>query len=396
MNRNELCVAITGATGLLGRTILLEFIKRNISDLSRLKLIIFGRSTNDAALSDRIHHIILNQAPTYCKTDAEGQDKLRSFCNTNISFFDWDLNSPIDPMDERIRKIKHKRIHFFFHAAALTDLRNSPNAESKIFTSNYLGTKNMFSIISHLQVDEFNYISTAYASGSISGNVYPNQSSGNFRNPYERYKRTTELMTKDYCHNIGIKYRCLRPSIICGQLIEEPIGYTNKFDVFYATVAYLHKLKSKAKIPKNEYFTTSLRLRFGKNGSLNIVPVDYAAKIIYEICMNDHASESCHIVNPVNTNHTVCFKSTLSALKINGIKMVSKMPSNLNLSEKAYYKYVGKVFDPYVNCGPLYFSTENINDILIKSEIQCPRISCNNFLKLLNFARDMGFRNRRT
>lgn len=50
MTLQQMKIAITGATGLLGRNVLFEFLKQHIAQLDMLEVIVLGRDKNEQAL----------------------------------------------------------------------------------------------------------------------------------------------------------------------------------------------------------------------------------------------------------------------------------------------------------------------------------------------------------
>ena len=53
------------------------------------------------------------------------------------------------------------------------------------------------------------------------------------------------MIVRQYCRDNNIRYRIFRPSTLCGSLIENKIGATPKFDVFYAWAAFFLEYKKR-------------------------------------------------------------------------------------------------------------------------------------------------------
>jgi nucleoside-diphosphate-sugar epimerase len=58
-------VALTGATGFLGRNLLFEIVKRHLGALDRLEVLVLGRSRGEVPLGQRIRAIVLGDGLDY-------------------------------------------------------------------------------------------------------------------------------------------------------------------------------------------------------------------------------------------------------------------------------------------------------------------------------------------
>lgn len=393
-------IAITGATGLVGRNLLLEIIKQNLDNLQDLHLLILGKGKNKRTLQQRIEDILLTEGPLYIGSDRLTKNDLLRLSRENVSYIELQLNRPdMGITDDEYRVLHQVPIDFFFHSAGVTDFRHAPEAVRVLETVNLHGTKLMTELTKTLKVGEFCYVSTAYACGKTYGDIQPdyvNLDQG-FRNPYERIKLEAEIVVRAFQQQTGIKCRYFRPSTICGRLIEHELGATPKFDVFYLWAAFF--LRWKMKLLNNgtavDLFETPLEmdLRFWGNreGGLNIVPVDYVAKAMVEVCLQNAPGESFHLVGDQETMHLDYTAGILESLNISGPRFVDTEPTNLNRIESFYYKTVGKIFMPYAIQDPIYFLTDNLTAVTQKANLTCPPIDRENLEILLNYAKKHQF-----
>lgn len=391
-------IALTGATGLLGRNLLFEIFKQNLHRLDDLKIIVLGRSHKTASLYDRIKDIISTDGVYYIgvaeQNHSEFINKILNDCIIPIPF---DLTKDgLDISADNFDKLKGAKIDYFFHVAALTDFRSDNTVKVKLEEVNVNGTHRVIDLVKKLNVGEIIYVGSAYSCGSKTGLVEPDYVNLNekFRNPYEESKLKAEILVRDFAKSSGIKFKVFRPTTICGRLIEKPIGCTNKFDVFYAWAAFFLREKLK-RVPFDKIYETpyniSVRIHFNSRSGLNIVPSDYAAKILYEAALNDPKRESCHLANDYETPHQLYVSIILESIKITGCTFVENEPDDKNMFEKFYYKTVGKIFTPYTLSESTYFNVNNLENLKQKKELSCPPVDKINLLKLLAYAKEKYF-----
>ncbi|OGC21540.1 hypothetical protein A2291_02725 [candidate division WOR-1 bacterium RIFOXYB2_FULL_42_35] len=387
-------IAITGATGLLGRNLVFEIIKQNINNLNDLEIIVLGRDEKNMVLSGRMKYILLEDGFDYLGIrDKERNQKLEEInkCIVSISF---DLSKDkLAISDEDFAILKGKTIDYFFHLAALTDFRNTPKVRISLDEINIKGTNRILKLISALDIGEMIYVGSAYSCGNAKGLVKPDHVNleGNFRNYYEETKLVAENNFKKYADNHKKRYRIFRPIGISGRLIEQPIGATCKYDVFYGWTIFFFKQKYKHFGTFNDIYTHPLnipvRIWASFNSGLNIVPSDYAAKLMYAACIYADPGRHYHLVNDIEISHTIYLKIILDDINVKGYSFVEKMPMNLNRIEKFYYQTVGKLFTPYANCDSVSYDIESIVPIRKKIGLACPLMTPTNFKRLIDFAK---------
>ena len=391
--------ALTGGTGLLGRNLLFEILKQNLNNLDKITIFFFGRGKDDSPFEKRILEIICDDGSYYLGFSPETLPlALKKQIFSAIIPVEFDLakgNLGINPAD--FDKLKKEPIDYFYHLAAMTDFRSGAAVEEKLEKINVEGTKKICSLIENLNVKEVIYISSAYACGSKTGLVKPDYTDVNeiFRNPYEKTKLKAEIYFRDFSSTKKIKWRVFRPSTICGRLIEQPIGATNKFDVFYAWAAFFLRLKLKAinslERIYSEPFQISIRIHFNPKGGLNIVPADYAAKILYSVCLKNLPSNYFHLANNAQTPNQLYGDLIFKTFNISGFSYVLTEPEDKNKIEEIYYRTVGGLFTPYGISEEIIFDTENLKNTQERKKLFCPPVDKENFQKLIDFAKEKLF-----
>jgi len=392
-------IAITGATGLVGRNLLLEIIKQNLNNLADVEVVILGKSKHNKSLQQRIETILFAEGPDYIAAERLTTAELAQFSETQIRYVDIELSEPdlgISAADHE--KLREAPIDFFIHSAGLTDFRHTPDAVEMLTAVNFTGTKKMTELAEQLDIREFCYVGTAYACGETFGVIEPdyiNLEQG-FRNPYEQIKLEAEIVVREFQARTGMKCRYFRPSTISGRLMERELGATPKFDVFYLWAAFFLRWKMKLLNGSGaNVLTTPLEmdLRFwgNRDAGLNIVPVDYVVKAMLEICLQDAPGESFHLVGDQETLHLHYTAGILDSLNITGPQFVDDEPTNLNRLESFYYKTVGKIFMPYAIQDPILFSTANMDALMAQAELSCPPIDRENLRLLLDYGKRHHF-----
>lgn len=390
--------ALTGATGLLGRNFLFEIIKENLHELSSLEIIIFGRSTESQSLKNRIEVILFDEGIEYLGVDSN-TPSLREFVEQNMSFIDIDLSQSALKISQRDNELlQQKNIHHFFHIAASTDFRDNPKTIEWLQLTNVEGTAKILELASTLTIDNFAYVSSAYVCGHTFGNVNPDyvNMDQTFRNPYERSKLQGELLVKEYEKKQGVPCRIFRPSTIGGRLLENNKGGIPKFDVFYAWAAFFLRWKMKTSCEYLEDLydkktTFDVRIAINESAGLNIVPVDFAAKVMYQVAARNIEGTHFHLVNNQETRHNFYLKTLLESFNIDGFKFVDQKPADLNKLESFYYKTVGDIFTPYIGQEAIDFNIDNLKALYDEVNLSCPAINDENFDTLIAFAKEKNF-----
>lgn len=392
--------AITGVTGLLGRNLFFEILKDNLKNLNDIQFIIFGRSSEKESLEMRIKQLFYGEGVRYLSEETYNYLEFDLFFfEKNITYINVDFSNENIIEKSELMKLLGVSIDSFFHIAANIDFSNSPEAVTALNTQNLEGTAQLLSACKHIAIKEFCYVSSAYVCGERYGEIQPDYTKldQTFQNHYEKTKLQGELLVKEYQKQTGVRCRIFRPSIIVGKLIEKKKGEVNKFDVFYEWALFFLKWKMKT---YNTNLTTiydeeveiDLKIAVNKDTGLNMVPVDFAAKVMYQVCKQNIEGDYFHLVNNKVTNYIVYLKKVLKFLNIKGYTFVNTVPENLNSMEKHYYSTVGNLFTSnYVLQKETVFNTDNLQDLYSQQKLHCPEIDDINFQILLNYAESKSF-----
>ena len=180
---------------------------------------------------------------------------------------------------------------------ALQDLKD------KIFDENVLLTQKLFSIF-HPYIKKFIYIGTAFSSGVRKGLIANDFHNLDFkpehRNAYEYAKFHSENFIAKEC-------KAIRPSVIGGKMLGTENNYfIPKYMVFYLLAKFFY-FTSKRK-GKQE----TVRFIINTDTGLNIIPVDYVAKVIVTTFERDDIEQ----LNIVNYNSFLMFRNDLDGIDL--------------------------------------------------------------------------------
>lgn len=328
---------LTGVTGLVGRHLLFELLEKIKTAGSKSIVYLLVRPKKDESARERVLRL-------FC--DGEAPDNVRNRDRKWLlervrcieqSLADTTLATALQgiPSDELV----------VLHCAGSTNLLLTREARREVAAANYHGTVQLLNSLEGVAVSRFIYISTAFSCGiQHASTVIPHDFStikvADFRNPYERCKYLTERTVEGYCRKRDLPVQILRPAIVCGRLIDPPLYVTNKFDVFYGWAKFFYHMQHLADGKK-------VRIAINREGSLNIVPVDYVAKVIAEVMDNDEVSH-LNIVNSVPVRHVDSIPVMLQETAGIPYELVDEVPKHQTDIERRYYKTAGRVFAPYI------------------------------------------------
>ena len=389
---------ITGATGLLGRNVLYEILRREGVSPPQPEIVLLVRPGRQGEpFAERVR----------CLFEQDGQDVLAHLdiehlddvAQLGIECIEANLDEDgLGLPEESVKKITSRPIDVVHHIAARLDFRRTDQVRVKLERTNVRATEELLNVLSHGHVGELCFVSSAYVCGMTTGPIEPDYINfdQDFRNPYEKTKLQAEVLVRDYCDKNGIRCRVFRPSTISGNLMTAPIGFTPKFDVFYGWGLFFLRTKFQMLQDWDQLFETPVnidcRICYRTDSGLNVVSADYAAKVICEACTQAADGDSFHLVNNEETPHELYTTALLDTMKVQGVTQVDHIPEDLNFVENIYYnKSVGHLYTPYITMQPMLFSVENLRPVLARAGFDCPPVDKDNFATLMAFARERKF-----
>lgn len=368
-------IILTGATGVLGSHVMYEILEQFIKQNNNDQLFLIVRSKGNFSAFDRINKLLTsNYTPDFLKNIP--LSKVLQY----ISIIDTDL-SDID--DSNLEKIKGA---YFIHSAGYVNLSTDDNQKDKIFEENTAVTKLIFNTFKN-HISKFVYISTAFSSGIRNGIIDNNFHTLNFkpkhRNAYENAKFDSESFVIEQCKTINLPFQILRPSVIGGKMLDEDNKFfISKFMVFYLLAKFFHFAANKSKQQEN------VRFIINETTGLNIIPVDYVAKVIVKV-FNDANIKQLNIVNHTSFNVAEGLNLIMKEVGYSNFNMI-KNPISFeykNTIEKLYYESIGKHLKPYFITDANEYDTTLLNSIL-----KIPNIDNETLTNMINYARINDFK----
>lgn len=364
---------LTGATGILGSHILFEWIKKAVVEQSVDHLYVVIRNTHKSAQARLEEVLTADSRPAFLNSLS------LEACLEKITVIPQDLGS--------LSKNVLAAFNFdtVIHCAASTSLQHSAENKTRVHQQNFLLTQHLIEQLP-AQVKHFCYISTAYSFGiqaqKVNDRMEAHQVS-TFRNPYEQSKYESEQYVKKSCKVKQISSQILRPSIICGRLIEKPFFETPKYDVFYSWAIFLDKYAKRS--------MERFRIWIDPKSGLNIVPVDFVAKAVL-YALKKPEIEELNIVNPKQILHKDYVGKVLESFNIKTYEYIDRKPEGLSFFENLYYKSIGSLFEQYVSIPDLQFQPDQILKLIEKLQLDLTLGVHENFMNLINYSVEKRFK----
>ncbi|MFV8328244.1 SDR family oxidoreductase [Flavobacterium sp. ZS1P14] len=368
-------IILTGATGVLGSHIMYEILELFINKKIDGKLFIIARNKGKSSALDRINELLSSSYTPKIIKD-KGVEKLHEY----IEIITSDLASVQDTFSNQIKGA------YFIHSAGYVNLSTDEEQREKIFDENTKITKSLFNIF-HPFIKKFIYISTAFSSGERKGLIDNDFHNLDFipahRNAYENAKFHSENFVVQQCKALGLPYQILRPSVIGGKMLGKESNYfISKYMVFYLLAKFFHFSAQR----KNEQ--ENVRFIINDKTGLNIIPVDYVAKVI----VNTFEREDIQQLNIVNDKSFNIVKGLQVIMKEVGYTNFTLIQNSLdfkykNTIEKLYYESIGKHLKPYLITEANEYDTTLLNSIL-----EIPKLDHEAFTNMIRYAKLNNFK----
>lgn len=368
-------VILTGATGVLGSHIMYEILEYFVQNAIEGKLYLISRSNGKVSAKERISKLLSSSyTPNFLKV--VGLEKLHQY----IELVDVNVNDITAPYLQEMQGA------YFIHSAGFVNLSTDEEQRDKIFEENTAFTKTIFEAFSPF-ITKFIYISTAFASGErsgIIGNDFHNLDfEPRFRNAYENAKFESEKFVIKQSKSLGLSFQILRPSVIGGKMLGTENNYfISKFMVFYLLAKFFHFTANKNSKQQN--------IRFSVNSAtgLNIIPVDYVAKIIFNSIQRDDIQQ-LNIANHTSFNIVKGLELIMNEVGYSNFSTVSDTFDfeYQNSIEKLYYESIGKHLKPYFITDANEYDTS-----LLQSILPIPNVDATALTNMIHYARMHKFK----
>lgn len=279
---------------------------------------------------------------------------------SRIHIYQGDITQPMAGLSTDDIEWLTNKIDDVYHLAALVkfdlDLRD------ELFAANYDGTKHILELASRLNASTFYYVSTAYTVGTLPHGVeelYPTD--GRFNNPYEESKVKSEHLVFSYRDQMDISI--FRPAIIVG---DSKTGEADSQFTLYGFMRALAVFKRKTARKSNE--DRIYRLLAAKDGTSNLVPVDYVADILSLAPQKAEKDKIYHITNPNPPTNAELLQMLKEALEFHSLSVVESSDEQLDEEEIRLNSLID-VFKVYL-AGNLSFDDRNTQELIRRTDVK--------------------------
>ena len=247
---------LTGATGFVGMERLARYLERTDRTVYAL---IWGRdqAEAEARLRDTLDSLFEDAGPYHERAVAVRGD----ICAAGLG------------LDRARREALAPDVTEIVHSAASVSFSLGLEESRRI---NLDGTRRMLQFARECpRLRRFGYVSTAYVAGTHAGAFSEDQLDvgQDFRNAYERTKFEAEQLVRAAGERLPVQV--FRPSIIVG---ERSTGWTASFNVLYTPL----RAFARGALPV---------LPARRSAPVDVVPVDYVADAVFELCQRPLAKD---------------------------------------------------------------------------------------------------------
>lgn len=362
-------ILITGATGFLGSSLARELFAAGV----HLKLLI--RNTVNEHAKERISEVFPRVQATESVSDT---------LSDRIEIIEGDISQKYLGLSAQNYARLSDTVDEVFHCAAATKFYHG--SDTTLIDANVHGTENILWFCLSNKPKRLHYMSTAYVAGTRRDTVYEHEleKRQSFNNHYEKSKFDAEMQLRIFACQHNIPTTIYRPSIIVG---DSRTGFTRNYDNIYVFGKGLSRLKefgmrtshreTRHRSKCGMDLSMTLRIPGDRHGTINLIPVDYAAKAIVAISRHAHnKNKTFHIVNPSPPTLGELAEWMMITTGFHHIRIVPTYEFQIRAHtiQERYFLQRTEAFQPYL-FGEPYFDSTNTMATLRGTAIECPLIT---------------------
>lgn len=352
---------LTGATGLVGRYLLRDFLQRGQS------LAVVVRSDGETSAADRVEEIMR-------MWEQRGEVVLpRPVC------LEGDVNAPGLGLSDADRAWAAENCDTILHNAASLEFIGADRA-GEPWRTNLGGTRNVLDFCRDAGIRKFHYVSTAYVSGNREGVILEDEldAGQGFRNDYEHSKFMSEQLVRDA--EFLDPPTIYRPAVIVGDSVT---GYTNTYH------GLLHHLKFMSVLFKNiepgpdGMRHVPMRLNMTGDEQRNMVPVDWVSTVMVRLYETPEAHGLTFHLAPI---HPMTPRDLIAAVEsyfhVDGAEFVGPaVAADRNDAEQKADESLD-LYESYATSDPKFDIT---NTTRFAGDIVCPPIDAAMIHRFIEF-----------
>lgn len=367
-------VLLTGATGLLGRYLMRDFLMAG----RRLAVLVRNGSTETAG--QRIESIL------QMWESVVGRPLPRPVVLVG------DVTEPSLGLSSADRNWVAGHVVSVVHSAALVRFDQDPMT-GEPHRTNLGGTREVLKLAVETRIPDLHYVSTAYVCGKREGVIREDDldCQQEFHNSYEQSKFAAEQLVRQARE---IPHRTVyRPTVITG---DSDTGYTNTYFGIMWYLKLLAVLVPQQPVDSDGRRLTPIDLPISGDEPHNFVPVNWVSQVIHGLYEQPASrGRTFHLSSPHSVTMREVIDTCYEYFGSTGVRFIGNQPGSErnNSSEFARNFFESsrnyRDYDRYTPC----FDRTNLDQWA--SQWECPRVDRDTILRFLEFGRQDRWGKRR-
>jgi nucleoside-diphosphate-sugar epimerase len=377
---------LTGGTGFLGSHIAVALLRRGF------RVSLLARASDHRPAADRVRELM----------DWFG---LPAGERRRLAVFEGDITRPGLGIETAALRGLARETDEIIHCASDTSFSERRRAE--VEAVNVGGLANVLEFARTGGAGFFHHLSTAFVAGLAAGTC-PEQlaPSCGFHNPYEETKWRGEREAEAACREAGVGLGIYRPSVVYGDsrtgrsLLFNAVYYPVRAALFVKDV-YERDIRERGgkravemgvRIGPDGTTHLPLRIESGREGGINLVPVDFFTEAFLALMEGAPEGGVFHIVNTAMTRVDDIVGYGRRLFRLTGVRACPpeefrRVP--MNPLEELFASRV-KAYKPYMS-DTRVFETAKSRAILEARGLVCPRFDYEVFARCMTYAVETGW-----
>lgn len=355
--RNE-SILITGATGILGSKVLSEALGRGY------RPIVLMRDKTSESARKRLRDVL---AVSGSERDLY-----------EVVVIHGDVTRPGLGLSSRAADFVRSGVSAVIHCAACTSFR--PRDDARVWSTNVKGVENLIRYLAGANIPLY-HVSTAYVAGGREDTVYEYELNGRygFTNTYECSKWQAERKVRSAFSKGALSGAIFRPGILVGSSTD---GSITEFQNVYRFLRLIDLASS-----QGANGADVIRIEARPWIPSNLVPVDWAAKALWQIIETDGpCRRTYHLTNPQGNILEELRNWANGKLAQSGmqLKFVEELDGRLSSMEGFVVKALRHYLD-YTKGQPSFDASNTLR--VTRDVLPFPMINASFYDKLWDYAR---------